>query len=229
MNWGEIITHARAGTPYAKIEAASNTIVEALLYSGIIDVARHTKCLPENITFDVTADTYEYLLSANVPRFLLPDRDGLYWNNGTRWKQLIPKDRKWLDSNITNWRNLDSGDPYYYYIEGNKIGVHPTPDTTLSDGFWLYYFAKPAKQTDPNNYVFEGSSQIPNLEILDMAIIKYFRWHILSYLGKNDEYSRAENQYKKELAEKIMLLTERPDIAASPKTRLRGRRINQGF
>lgn len=227
MNWGELKSMARATVPYAQSENISDTILELVLYNGVKDIAARTKCLPENLKFNITAETGEYLVSTVAPRFLLMDKPGLWWYDGTDYKQLDPKTRKWLDENIPNWRTEDSDDPIYYYQEKNVIGLYPKPNTTTSSGIWIYYFAKPAKPTADSQYPFEGTVEIPMLSILDGAIINYFRWKVLPFINKDDEYNRAENQYKKEVAEKIMLLNRKPDISAARDTKLQGRIISR--
>jgi len=227
MNWGDLKEFARAGTPYAKNSAVSNTIVERVLYKGVVEVARRTKCLSKNKTFNLVAETSEYTISQHVSDFLLMDKPGLWWYNGTDYRQLEPKTRKWLDDNITNWRTLDSGTPRYYYQEQNVLGIYPKPDTTESDGAKIYYFAKPTKPSTDEQYAFEGATEISSLEILEDCILNYFRWKTLPMLTKDDEYNRAENQYKRSLVEVIKLIKERPDISASKETRLRGMRIGR--
>jgi len=225
MNWGDIKTLARAEVPYAKTSVISDTVMELMLYKGVVDIARRTKCLPKNIKFNLTAETQEYLISAITSNFLLLDKPGIWWYDGTDYRQLDPVTKKWLDENIPNWRTEQSDDPQYYYQEQNTIGFYPKPDTSTTDGAWMYYFAKPAKPTTDNEYAFEGSTEIPALVILEDAMIEYFRWKVLKALSKDKEAVASRQEYFEEINDKRMLLKARPDISASTYTKLQGRFI----
>lgn len=226
MNWGELKELARAGTPYAKTTAVSDDIIEQLLYKGVVEVARRTKCLPKKIKFNLVAETSEYTLSTITNAFLVMDKPGVWWYDGTNYKQLDVKTKKWLDENIPSWRTLGSGTPLYYYQEANTIGFHPKPNTTQADGALLHYFAKPDKPDNDEKFAFEGTTEISSLLILEDCILNYYRWKVLPMLAQDDEYNRAENQYKRSLIDvATLLIKERPDISASRKTRYRGPRI----
>src|SRR3990172_4144663 len=100
---------ARAYVPGAKVNVISDSILELLLNAGAVEVAALTVCLKTNKKFDIEADKSEYNLSSVLGDFLVMDDPGVYWYNGSSWKQLHPKTIKWLDENRPNWRDQTSG------------------------------------------------------------------------------------------------------------------------
>lgn len=230
MTLGELKSMARLSVPGIKSNKVGVDILEILINKGIADVAALTVCLKKNTKFAVTADKFEYDLTTLISDFLTPDKPGLYWNQGTAdnpdYKQLDPVTLKWFDENRPNWRDADSSSPLYYALDSATITIVPTPDTALANGFWMYYGAKPPQLTQDGQYPFSGTTtEIPILSIFDMAILKYVVWHTLPMISKRDDYRMAENEYKREVAEKMLLLEKRKDIQASKKTKFQGRRI----
>jgi len=218
---------ARAYVPGAKTNVVSDTVVELILNNGAVEVAALTICLKTNKKFNVVADQREYLLSSVLGDFLVMDDPGVWWNDGTSWKQLHPKTMKWLDENRMNWRNEASGDPMYYYQENDTIGFHPKPDTTLTEGFHIYYGRKPVLMTAAEHYAFEGITEITHLSILDEAILYYFKWKVQPALNKDsaDDFRRNEYAFKTEVALKKAMLARRPDMSASRYTQMQGAKV----
>jgi len=214
MNLTNFRKMARLIVPGAKISVITNTELDLVLNQATLDVARRTKCLATNETFDVEADEDEYNLSTELTRFLLPDKSGLYWYDGSDWKQVYARTQKWMDTNKSAWRDDSSGDPYYYFIKGDILTVNPPPDTDLTDGFKFHFFQKPQVMTTGSHYPFGHSSEIARLTILDEVILLYWRIEALKILNKHTEATNAFKEYLVKIDEKIGLLKERPDINA---------------
>ena len=90
-------------------------------------------------------------------------------------------------------------------------------------GFWLYFFQKPPTMATSSFYPFGGSSEIARLSILSEAILCFWKIRAFRILGKPEaEIVTALGEYDKEWQEKKKLLEERPDIAASGKTKYQG-------
>ena len=227
MNFGNLKILARAYVPGAKVSVVSDSVLNLLLNQGVVEIAALTICLKANKKFNVVADQREYVLSSVVGDFLIMDDPGVYWYNGSSWKQLCPVTMKWLDENRPNWRDEDSGDPKHYYQESDTLGFHPTPDTSLASGFHVYYGKKPSGMTTEDQYPFGGEAEITHLSILSEAILYYWKWKILPALNKDgtDNFRLAERAFYNEITLKKAMLARRPDISASRYNQMQGTKI----
>lgn len=190
----------------------------SVINAGARDIALYTACLKKDTTFSVVDGQSEYFLSTVASDYLMPDKPGLWWSDGTNWHRLNPRTLAWLDKNRPNWRNLAEGDPQDYTIDNNTITIVPTPDTSLTNGFWLYYVADSVNMTDDAHYPFSGSIvEYPHLVIFDEAICRYACWKIDPMLNKDQTYDIREQEYKREREEKFALYKRRRDIGVDAK------------
>jgi hypothetical protein len=215
----------RAICPAAKIQTVDNTVLDLFINMGANDIAAYTGCVGNDKKFNAVAEIGEYDLITELGDFLTPDSEGLWWNNGDKWIQLNPRTLKWLDENRPNWRDLPSGTPQDYSIDGTTLTVVPKPDTALTDGFWLYYGAKPPQMTEEGHYPFSGSStEYPDLSIFDLAICYFARMMISPIINDKTNENISLQEYNKERNEKNSLLGLRPDVSASRNNIFRGQR-----
>lgn len=225
MKLSDIRMVVRSIVPGALVSKISDSLLDIVINSIVVDIAAYTKCLPTNSTFNVTANTGTYNLSSLLTSFLVPDKPGLWWNNGDMWKKVYPRTLQWLDENKPNWRNLESDDPKDYDISGDVLTVVPAPETTLASGFKLYHCKKPVTMASGDSYPFSGTEvEIPHLSIFDWAIVYGAKWKIMPMLAQNyiDDFGRDRNLYLNEREEKYKMFKRRPDISASTDTRLQG-------
>lgn len=220
----------RGRVPGAKVSVGDNTIVDLILNNAVIDIAAYTACLKANKKFNVVADNSEYNLSSVIGNFLCVDKSGLWWNAGTasspNWRQLNPSTMKGFDVNWPNWRDLDSDNPQDYNVEGDVLKTVPTPDTSLTDGFWLFYGKKPAAMTQDGHYPFSGSTtEFTHLSIFDEAIQLYARWKIVPLINQKADEDKLHRDYLAEREEKYNLFQRRLDITASDDCRLQGPQV----
>jgi len=222
---------ARAMIPGAKISVVKNSVLDLLLNEGVKDIAAFTLCLKANKKFNAKEDKFEYILSDEIGDFLGVDKSGLWWYNGTQWREVFPKTLKWLDENKPNWRSLPSsagGRILCYSIEADVLTVHPTPGEDGTDYFWLYYGAAPNPMTAEGHYPFTGSTtELTQLSIFDIAIIKYAKWLIQPMLSKDQQSSLSKQEYEQERAEKNAIFYRRKDIMASPGAKASGPRVGK--
>ena len=222
MKLSNLRTLARASIPGAKLSVVSNTILDLTLNQGVADVAAYTLCLKSNQQFNVEASSHEYNLSIEVDDYIGVDGP-LWWYNGSKWREVYPRTLKWFNDNRPNWRNLGEGDPIYYSLDSNIITLTPTPDTTQSNGLWLYYGAKSIDMTSDSHYPFVGGPiEMTHLSIFDYSIIAFARWRILPMLNKNVDAQALYKEYLTEREIKMKQLYRRPDIANARETRLQG-------
>lgn len=223
MTLSQLRQLVRAMCPGAKVNVIDNTTVDLIINEGVKDIAAYTVCLKANKKFAVTADQSEYSLSTVIADYLAVDKSGLWWNNGTQYQPVYPRTLKWLDENKPTWRNLGAASPYDYTIDGDILTVVPKPQTTLTNGFWLYYGKKPTAMSADGHYPFSGSAtEWTHLSIFDMAIIKYAKWVIEPILNKDQDANLSYQEYIREREEKKNLFYQRKDIAHSSDVGLRG-------
>jgi hypothetical protein len=225
MKLSDIRKIVRAIVPGATISKIDDPLLDIVINSIVVDIAAYTKCLKTSGNFNVTADLDVYNLSTVLPSFLVPDKSGLWWNNGDMWKKVKPRTLQWLDENKPNWRDLESDDPADYDISGDVLTIVPAPAVTLASGFKLYYAKKPVDMASGDSYPFSGSStEYSHLSIFDWAICYGAKWKLLPMLSQNyiDDYGRDKNLYLNEREEKYKEFKRRPDISADSDTRLQG-------
>lgn len=231
MTLANLRTLIRAMIPGAKVSVITNTVLDLILNNGVRDIAAYTACLKTNETFDVVADDDEYDLSTEVTDFLVMDKPGLWWNAGTaaspNWLQLHPRTLKYFDKHSPSWRDDDSDDPQEYSIDGDVVTIRPAPDTSLTDGFWIYYGAAPTAMSAAASYPFSGSTtHYTHLDVFDDAILAYAEWQLQKMLNKGqDPYKLKETAYVRIREEKFSLFKRRLDISASKDAKLQGRKI----
>lgn len=217
MNLSNLRTMSRLLVPELKTGRMENGQLDLIINMVIRSINGRLCLLKEDSKFNVIAEQYKYDLSNSsetVNRFFKVDKPGLYWNRGTTaspdWKKLDPKSLEWLDENVPQWRNADSGDPLYYAKEGKYLLVHPTPDTTLSNGFWLYFIENTRDMTSDGHYPFGYDTEIPEYKILDDAIIEGIRAWLQAPVGEKDaqnpifaNFIRLLNEKKKDLGKAL--------------------------
>lgn len=226
MNLGNLRSLARAQVPTAKKSLVSPDLLRLILNNGKDDVASKTICLNANQKFNIVAvasGIAEYNLSTVVERFLVMDRPGLFYLDGTNYKQLYPRTIKWLDENRPHWRTEGPGTPRYYYQNGNILGLVPAPSTAVTSGGWLYFGQKPPDMTADGNFPFGGGSEIIRLVPLHYAILSYARWQLTYIVNKGmDNYRLGERQYLAEVEIRKGEIGRRLDISADESTKLQG-------
>ncbi len=228
MTLNNFRTLIRMFFPNAKINPVTNPALDLIINAGVLDIATYTACLKANTTFNVTAEDDTYNLSSEISDFLVMDKPGLWWNAGSAsssdWKKVYSRTLKWLDLKRPTWRDEGSDDPLDCSIDGDIITVVPKPDTTLADGFKIYYGKKPTPMSAGGHYSFSGTTtELSNLSVFDDAIIEYALWKLRKAFNKGeDSYRLGENAYLRVREEKFSLWKRRPDISASKDTKLQG-------
>ena len=219
MNLGNLKTVARKISPGGTTSRITNSLLELLLNEGAIHTAFLTAALKTNIYFGVTTDTSEYDITNIRSTFLRILPEGLWWNSGSSWTQLKPRTIKWLDDNRPGWRDADSSNPEFYYQHGDILGVYPTPDTTLTNGFRLYLAERGITMTQSTHYPFhkknDQTTEISQFSILSDSILDYYKWQVKKILSKNEQ---EIEMYRKVFAENAVMrktvIESRLDISA---------------
>lgn len=222
----------RASIPGCKTDVVSDTILDLLLNEAAKDIVSFTKCLPTNKKFSAVATQGDlaspYVISTVIGDYLMPDKGGLWWNQGTvaapDYKQLYPRTIAWLDRNRPNWRDISDGSPEDYAIDGNNIIVVPAPVSSLSNAFWLFYIKTSTNMTATTHYPYTGSTtELTHLSIFDLALVKFVAWQVYPMINKTGDSNLSLQEYLKLRQEKTSLLKRRPDIGNSPDAALKGK------
>lgn len=222
MTLAQIRQLARGMIPGAKIQVIDNATMDLILNEGVKDIASNTCCLKANKKFNVVASKFEYILSTVITDYFAVDKSGLWWNNGSVYRPVYPRTLKWFDDNRLTWRNSGNATPLFYSIDGDILTVTPPPETTLTDGFWLYYGKKPVPMTEDTHYPFSGSTtELTHLSIFDFAIILFAKWKIEPILNKDADANLSMQEYLRERAEKENTFNKRRDIISDNSTRMR--------
>ena len=218
MNLGNLKSLSRAQNPGAKLQKVGDTVLQLIINQGAIEISAYTICLKARQKFDVVEDVDEYLISEEISDFLVMDEPGIWWNDGSNWKKLLPETLKSLDEYWPNWRDLTSGDPTKYTIDGDILTIVRPPDTALVKGFWAYYGKKPVTMTKSSHYPFVGAAnENPRLTIFDSTILAYVKWQLSSMLNKGVEADKYMQLYRVDREEKNGLFNDRPDISSHAK------------
>lgn len=84
--------------------------------------------------------------------------------------QMSTEDIAGLSFYSPTWRYNSTGTPIYYYINVNSaFGVHPTPDTTTTNNFFIVYTALPARATLSTDYIYHPAGH-------EKTVIAYACW-----------------------------------------------------
>lgn len=216
MTRSEMLSMARLTVP----EAPSGVITDANAYiflnNAAQEFASETKCLPTETDFTCTAETNTYALSTVVPTYLAIQRSGLWWYDtvNSKWIQLWGTSPAYMWKNYSTWLNDDSGDPMRYWIDGDNLMIHPTPDTTkASTGFKLYHFAKATDPSADGHYYFSGSTtQIPWLAPYEIDLLEYYKWKVNEIIGYGAKATEAKTMFYARTERAKSALLARPDL-----------------
>ena len=211
---------ALAVIPAATVSAVPAATITQILNSGALDITKKTLCLKKNQQFNVVSGQGQYDLNSILGDFLIPDKSGLWWNNGTEFTQVYSRTLKELDNEYPNWRSLSPGNPQFYSIDENILTTVFTPNTSLANGFWLYYTPMSTDMVNSGDFPFVGSAnEIKRLRIFDESLEAYCRWKISPMLSK-DGQDQTQIIYKATLDDAKALFEQRPDIFSEAKMRV---------
>lgn len=229
MTLSEFKSFIRLYVPGAKIAVINDSTLEMLINHAVRQVNLLTMAYQADTYISVVADQAEYDIKTYISNFVLMDRSGIWWNSGTAaspdWQKLDSVSRDYCDSQYPTWRDDVAGDPIRYFTDGDKITFHPKPDTSLANGFRVYYIRDTVDMVNSSDYPFSGSTEVPRLRVLDEAIIDYVRSKLMLPLGKDAQGIVTEEVFLKTLQRQTMLLNRRPDIMSNPEMRMRGPNI----
>ena len=219
----EMLSMARLYVPEAPTTVITDVNAYIILNAGAQEFVKHTLCLPTETDFTCTAETPNYALSSVVPTYLGIQREGLWWYDtvSSKWVRLNGTSPGYMWKNYSTWLNDTSGSPMRYWIDGDILWVHPTPDTTkLLTGFKLYHFAKATDVTADGQYFFSGSTtQIPWLAPYEETLLQYYKWKVNQIIGYGQKAEEARTMFYAVAEKAKSELLARPDLINQMKTK----------
>jgi len=206
--------------PSAKKSAISDSKVTTLLNQGCDEVNLLIQIYKGYTEFTSEADTGIYSLASNVPNYLGMSKNGVWWTTASSTLQrLFPKTMKWLDKRKENWRDGASGEPQYYWQEGDDLGFDPTPSAART--VRVYHLMKATPMTTSTKYPFtNGDSEVTAFRPLDDAIVAYARWKVANMLGKDKLGVLTEQEFIEITKRKARQVRRRPDITSGDAGRM---------
>jgi len=228
MNLGELMTMARTLVLEAKANVIGNTELQLILNDGAVEVASRSLCLKTNDKIPTVADQAEYDLTAQLDRYLVMDKPGVWYRNTTseEYQRLIPRTMKYMDEHKPAWRDLDGDRPEEYIIHGDELILVPAPATAITEAIWIYYGQAPQTMTDEEeHYPFGFTTEIHRLKPLQQAILAYWRWRAAMALNKGIQIEDAlEARFERELSKQVSLVDRRKDIVNSRQSKTKPKR-----
>ncbi len=223
MNLGNLKIMARAYVPSAKAAKVPDTVVGLILQEGADVVAALTRCLPTSDTFNVVAEQGVYDLNNELERYLIADKGGLWWLNGTEWEQLDPKTEEEMNEKFPSWRSDSSGDPQRYFIKGSNLTVHPKPETAVDNGFKFYFGQRPPRMTSDAHFPFGGGVENVQLSLLSECVLMYWTWKCRPVIGEKETMQIDDPSFYRDVKTRWSVLNQNP--AYDKNAKFGGRRI----
>lgn len=208
-----MINRIRRQLPSATVESVSNDDIMTELNIGADECNRYAQIYKGYTEFTSEIGKQVYALSQYVPNYLGIEKSGVWFLVGTSLKELFPKTKRWLDLNIRNWKDLGSGEPQWYYVDGNDLLLYPKPSTAST--VRIYHLLKATPMDNLNNYPWlNTTTEVTALQPMDKAIIAHARWQLSPAVGKLEDdpnYSRFLLAVKDAQTQ----IRRRPDISSN--------------
>ena len=214
MNLGEMILRVRRQLPAATVESVPSEVITTELNIGVNYVNRAVQVYQGYTEFNFVPEQQVYSLATVVPSYLGIVKSGVWWkdDSGT-FKYRIAKTRRWLDSNIPNWRDATSGVPFWYWVDGDELGFYLKPSTAWACR--VYHLKKATAMDNNSNYPWMNSTtEVTALQPLDDAIISYAIWKLSAAVGKDTRETPEEALYLRELQKGMTQVRRRKDLMA---------------
>lgn len=228
MNFGELKALSLFNVPQAKSSAVSATTRGLLINLAVADLAMRIKAVRTHEDFNSLTGVSKYNLSSNLTRFLAIDEGGVWFDDG-EFKQLTPYTVSKMKNEFPNFQEDEASVPLRYYLLGGDLHLHPAVETGGTDKIRVYMVQRPIVMTDDDHYPFhkEGDQEVEDsrLEILSESILLYVESRILKAVGDKQEAILKFQEYKADVAEKMLLINARPDATMDKHSRFQGPRV----
>jgi len=215
-----------SGLDEATLPSVSSTQLDkrSIFREGEREWVRVVKPFPKDAKFNCVAENYTYSITDNIPDFLEMREEGLWHyqtgSNSSSWRRLKPVTMRILDQIRPDWRNQSSSDfLHYYWQDGDILGTYYTPSTSVTNGFWAYYYATSSQMTATTDHPFSGSVNSTRLEPYHQHILTYYESKGLEILGYNDDAKAKLSEFYQLVANAKNDLEERKDLVQNAQVR----------
>ena len=216
MKCGDMIKRVRRQLPTATVESISDEEIRFELNAGVNECNRLAKVYSGYSEFNAVPEKELYSLSESVPNYLGIIRSGIWFYDANgKSKYLFRKTRFWLDLNIRNWRDAVSGDPNWYWLEGDELGFYNKTKSVTK--IRVYHLVKAKDMGDNDSYPWSGTAtEMISLQGMDDAIIAYARWKLSPAVGAVQPGVGYENplylEFIREVKKGKVQCKRRPDM-----------------
>lgn len=227
MTCGEMIARIRRQLPAATVESISDDDIRTELNIGVNEANRWTQVYKGYTEFSFVPEQQIYSLSEYVPDYLGITKTGVWWQDASEKFQFrVSKTIKWLDLHIPNWRDAGSGQPFWYWIDGDELGFYQKPSTAYT--VRMYHLKKATSMDNNNNYPWKNTTtEVTAFQGIDDAIIAYARMRLSPAVGKDGNENPLYQEFIREINKARQQIRRRKDLMADLDTyeRLEGKLI----
>ena len=221
MKLSDLLIMSRLYTSGAKRTVVPDTQLKIIVNAGAVDVATIGKCMFRTKNFDITASKGEYSITDDIADDYVAMADsGVWLYDGSQYKEIDEKNRKYLDDRYVNWRSMDDAFPIIYYVDNDVLGFFRVPDTTRAAGGQINYYRKcePMVSDDdqPFHIVGNKTKAIGSLETLSDSVLDYVRWKLCEPLSKStEEVLSRQKEYYAALGGRMKIIKEKKALNAN--------------
>lgn len=214
MNCGEMLNRLRRAIPSLTVESASDDVLRGELNIAVNEVNRWAQAYTGYTEFNFVPEQQLYPISQYVPRYLGITKSGVWWQDASSTFQYrIAKTMRWLDLTIPNWRDAPSGQPFWYFIDGNNIGFYQKPSTAYK--VRVHHLMKAIPMDNNNNYPWENTTtELTALQPLDDAIVAFARFRLSPAVGKEGNENPIWQEYLREINKAMQQIRRRKDLTS---------------
>ena len=213
MKLTELISRVRRQIPSATVESVSDDIITSELNHGVDECNLLAEVYKSYTEITLTAEKQIYSLSEKVPNYLGIAKNGVwYFNSSGVSKYLFAKTIRWLDLYMRNWRDLTSGEPQWYWIDGDDLGFFRKPDQ--ANKAWVYHLMKSTPMDSNDNYPWFNKTTESIFRPFDNAITAYAVWALSSSVGKENTKSALWQEFIMQLTKATQQVKRRRDLVS---------------
>ena len=175
-------------------------------------------------SFSAVASQAKYVFSTYVATYGRLHKDGLWWNNGSRWVQLDPTTRAVLSEDFPTWQGASNGTPARYFVEGDGITIHPPTGTAGANLFRLYHYPRSVNTSADAQYVFTGSTTVELTHLIQYEdiLLDFVRAKVYDMLNKPALAQSKLTLFYQRCQEARGELASRPDLVRDYRPRQAG-------
>ena len=215
MKLSRFLVRLKSEVPSINQIGATDDQLTDILNEGVDKVNVFTKVYKGYTDFAIEAEKQIYNLSTVVPTFLGISKPGVFFkDSNSAWQVVYPKTLAWLSKTYPTFLNASSvAVPKWYWQEGDDLGFHNKPSTSLANGCRIYHLKKGTPMSSGDHYPFTGSTtQITAFEPLDDGILAYAKWQLTPAFGKMIDIDLGEQRFLKECRKGAKQIKRRPDL-----------------